>query len=137
MHSYQSYQELGVSRRDLRQQGGWKGDREDLMPDTYSRASQQRSLLLQEKVLNHLRSGGRLSGQVLESSEGPTLDAPIPAEPSPDEEGATTILPEQTSGMDVPFPDSSPAMGDGHSDVLSDSDESDSAVSRDLSLIHI
>ena len=124
-------QELGVSRRDLRQQGGWKGDKEDLMPDTYSRASQQRSLLLQEKVLNHLRSGGRLSGQVLESVEGPTLDAPIPAEPSSDVDGATTILPEQTSGMDVPFPDSSPATGDGHSDALSNSDESDSAVSRD------
>ena len=101
------------------------------MPDTYSRASQQRSLLLQEKVLNHLRSGGRLSGQVLESVEGPTLVAPIPAEPSPVVDGATTILPEQTSGMDVPFPDISPAFGDGHSDVLSDSDESDSAVSRD------
>ena len=68
---------------------------------------------------------------MLESVEGPTLDAPIPAGPSPDEEGATTILPEQTAGMDVPFPDSSPAMGDGHSDVLPDSDESESAVSRD------
>ena len=113
-------QELGVSRRDLRQQGGWKGDKEDLMPDTYSRASQQRSLLLQEKVLNHLRSGGRLSNHVLLPVEGPAPSSPCP-------------LAKEAEGREAPLfsEHDSDMEGNSHSDVSSSNSLPRSTGSRD------
>ena len=113
-------QELGVSRRDLRQQGGWKGDKEDLMPDTYSRASQQRSLLLQEKVLNHLRSGGRLSNHVLQPVEGPAPPSPCP-------------LSQQDVGREVALfsEQGSDKEGNSHSNASSSDSSSHSKGSRD------
>ena len=113
-------QELGVSRRDLRQQGGWKGDKEDLMPDTYSRASQQRSLLLQERVLNHLRGGGRLSGHELQQVEGPAQFSPIP-QAQVAEDGDVVLPSEKGSDHE----------DDGHSDGSSSSDDPNSDGSRD------
>ena len=55
---------LGMHRREDRQavrfQGGWKGNREDLMPDTYLRASQLLSIEMQEGCLRYLRAGGEV-----------------------------------------------------------------------------
>ena len=48
---------LGVDRKNLRDQGGWRGDKEDLMPDTYATEAQVLALALQERCLRHLRAG--------------------------------------------------------------------------------
>ena len=49
---------LGIDRTAVRHQGGWRGQKEDCMPDTYLRASQRLSLELQEQCIEHLQKGG-------------------------------------------------------------------------------
>eukprot|EP00972_Heterocapsa_arctica_P070987 10488118-Heterocapsa_arctica.AAC.1 len=50
----------GEDPRAVRTQGGWKGNREDLMPDTYLRECQVLAICLQERCLQFLRSGGEI-----------------------------------------------------------------------------
>ena len=56
-----------IDRDSIREQGGWKCQNEDDMPHTYAREMMNKALLLQEKVLKHLRDGGDTVGAVLTS----------------------------------------------------------------------
>jgi hypothetical protein len=56
-----------IDRDSIREQGGWKSQNEDDMPHTYAREMMNKALLLQEKVLKHLRDGGDTVGAVLTS----------------------------------------------------------------------
>ena len=53
-------QSLGLNRKAVRDQGGWRGVAEDLMPDRYMRQKQVLALDLQEKCLSYLRGGGEM-----------------------------------------------------------------------------
>ena len=90
------------------------------MPDTYSRSSQHRSLLLQGKVLNHLRSGGRLSNHKLLQVEGPAQLSPIP-QAQDNEDGEVAPLSEKGSDKE----------GDSHSDDSSSDSTPHSEGTRD------
>jgi len=50
-------QHFGISRKQVRKQGGWTGKTEDLMPDHYLRHAELMALKLQEEVLSKLQQG--------------------------------------------------------------------------------
>jgi hypothetical protein len=82
-------QYLGLNRKAVRDQGGWKGVAEDLMPDRYMRQKQVLALDLQERCLAHLRTGGEMPKvnvcPVVQDSH-PSIEAP-PLESSDLDEG--------------------------------------------------
>ena len=128
-------QELGVSRRDQRQQGGWRGDKEDIMPDTYARSSQVRSLFLQERVLRHLREGGAWTT----SSTVPILDVPHPVRGGPLQpinpaEATHVVCGEEVredSAASEPDPDASSASSVDGENSKASSEASDTDCSDD------
>jgi len=64
-------QHLGMPRKSIRFQGGWRGKLEDLMPDTYLRAKQTLAIRLQEECIEFIRGGGKIprmnSSSILDS----------------------------------------------------------------------
>ena len=75
---------LGEDRVAVRHQGGWKGKKEDLMPDTYLRDSQVLALQLQERCLGFLRCGGLteiLPAERIFQAGSSVASAPIPSLP--------------------------------------------------------
>eukprot|EP00973_Karenia_brevis_P022008 3025523-Karenia_brevis.AAC.1 len=70
-------QHYGADRRAVRHQGGWKGDSEDAMPDTYMRRAMTLALKLQEDCLTMIQKSGTLPTDSAPSSiENVNADKP-------------------------------------------------------------
>jgi len=109
--------ELNIDRRTIRQQGGWLGQKEDLMPDTYARGTQIRALYLQEAVLRHLRGE---SQQMPDQNAPPTqrsseISKPSSGKEEPLEGEAELFREEVASSASEPSSTSDPHSDDSDS----------------------
>jgi len=128
-----------VSSAAVRNQGGWKAQGEDAMPDTYLRSKQTLALELQEKCLEYIGANGTLEYdsmlQAVECEEDEPdyeeeelMEEVLPIEPATvsSEEGQDENTEQKETHVASPAP-----LLDGEEEVV-DSSDSDSDISRSV-----
>jgi len=128
-----------VSRAAVRNQGGWKAQGEDAMPDTYLRSKQTLALELQEKCLEYICTNGALVYDSMlqavecdkdepEYEEEELMEEvpPIPPSAVVAKEGQEEDAEQKETHVASPVP-----LAEGEEDMAASSD-SDSDISRSV-----